>query len=206
MSFPPGTEMFQFPGFASRPYEFRSGYPLLGGFPHSEIHGSKPARGSPWLNAACHVLHRLSVPRHPPDALKTLDRYSTLFSAHAQGSTHATTRTVRQTVQMQAPPSKMRPASDKRPRGRMPSNWHTSVSILFTMSKNRQANRPPISMSSLARSLKGGCTQCRSGGGGRDRTDDLMLAKHALSQLSYAPSPEGGTGWALSSHGAPAPR
>ena len=26
------------------------------------------------------------------------------------------------------------------------------------------------------------------GGGRRDRTDDLMLAKHALSQLSYAPS------------------
>lgn len=25
------------------------------------------------------------------------------------------------------------------------------------------------------------------GGGRRDRTDDLMLAKHALSQLSYAP-------------------
>ncbi len=27
----------------------------------------------------------------------------------------------------------------------------------------------------------------QTGGGGRDRTDDLMLAKHALSQLSYAP-------------------
>ena len=27
----------------------------------------------------------------------------------------------------------------------------------------------------------------RIGGGGRDRTDDLMLAKHALSRLSYAP-------------------
>jgi hypothetical protein len=25
------------------------------------------------------------------------------------------------------------------------------------------------------------------GGAGRDRTDDLMLAKHALSQLSYSP-------------------
>ena len=24
MSFPPGTEMFQFPGFASNPYEFRA--------------------------------------------------------------------------------------------------------------------------------------------------------------------------------------
>ena len=32
-------------------------------------------------------------------------------------------------------------------------------------------------------------TVCRAsnGGGGRNRTDDLMLAKHALSQLSYAP-------------------
>jgi hypothetical protein len=27
----------------------------------------------------------------------------------------------------------------------------------------------------------------KSGGGERDRTDDLMLAKHALSQLSYTP-------------------
>ena len=27
----------------------------------------------------------------------------------------------------------------------------------------------------------------KDGGGERDRTDDLMLAKHALSQLSYAP-------------------
>ena len=26
-----------------------------------------------------------------------------------------------------------------------------------------------------------------NGGGDRDRTDDLMLAKHALSQLSYTP-------------------
>ena len=26
------------------------------------------------------------------------------------------------------------------------------------------------------------------GGANRDRTDDLMLAKHALSQLSYGPS------------------
>jgi hypothetical protein len=42
--------------------------------PHSEIHGSKLVRSSPWLIAAYHVLHRLSAPRHPPDALKSLDR------------------------------------------------------------------------------------------------------------------------------------
>ena len=40
--------------------------------PHSEIPGSKPARGSPGLFAACHVLHRLLAPRHPPDALAFL--------------------------------------------------------------------------------------------------------------------------------------
>ncbi len=44
-----------------------------GGFPHSEIQGSKPVRGSPRLIAAYHVLHRLSAPRHPPDTLMTLD-------------------------------------------------------------------------------------------------------------------------------------
>ena len=45
-----------------------------GGFPHSEIFGSKLVRSSPKLNAAYHVLHRLLAPRHPPNALKTLDR------------------------------------------------------------------------------------------------------------------------------------
>ena len=37
--------------------------------PHSETPGSPIARISPGLFAACRVLHRLSVPRHPPDAL-----------------------------------------------------------------------------------------------------------------------------------------
>jgi hypothetical protein len=39
------------------------------GFPHSEICGSKVAHTSPQLIAACHVLHRLCMPRHPPNAL-----------------------------------------------------------------------------------------------------------------------------------------
>jgi hypothetical protein len=52
---------------------------LRAGFPHSDIAGSKPARSSPTLFAACHVLHRLSVPRHPPNALIALD---TLMHGH----------------------------------------------------------------------------------------------------------------------------
>ena len=70
VSVPPGTEMFQFPGF-----------PLVGlcvqppvtsvplaGFPHSDITGSQPAHGSPMLFAVYHVLRRLLMPRHPPFA------------------------------------------------------------------------------------------------------------------------------------------
>ena len=41
ISFPQVTEMFQFTGFASSPYVFRTGYRRSGGFPHSEILGSK---------------------------------------------------------------------------------------------------------------------------------------------------------------------
>ena len=42
------------------------------GFPHSDISGSMDICSSPKLFAAYHVLHRLSVPRHPPCALSCL--------------------------------------------------------------------------------------------------------------------------------------
>ena len=44
--------------------------------------GSKGARASPDLIAACHVLHRLSVPRHPSEALM---RLIVLSKTHAWG-------------------------------------------------------------------------------------------------------------------------
>ena len=44
----------------------------VGGFPHSDICGSRDMCSSPQLFAACHVLLRLPVPRHPPDALVNL--------------------------------------------------------------------------------------------------------------------------------------
>ena len=49
-------------------------------FPHSDIHGSRVICTSPWLFAAYHVFHRLSVPRHPPCALFRLTCYDTLPS------------------------------------------------------------------------------------------------------------------------------
>ena len=53
---------------------FACGYLRItaGGFPHSDICGSSDICSSPQLFAACHVLHRLPVPRHPPYALSNL--------------------------------------------------------------------------------------------------------------------------------------
>ena len=42
------------------------------GFPHSDTRGSKPMCGSPRIFAACRVLLRRLVPRHPPCALSCL--------------------------------------------------------------------------------------------------------------------------------------
>jgi hypothetical protein len=150
-----------------------------GGFPHSEIHGSKSARNSPWLIAACYVLHRLSVPRHPPDALRRLIRetvmrrdkpdarnFTTERVAHLRGRPHDLAckdprRDRRNTLYDDKQPSGMMPAP-RFPR----TNFGDASSAL------------PIN---TPRTLTG------AGGGERDRTDDLLLAKQALSQLSYTP-------------------
>ena len=65
-SLPPGTKMFQFPGFA--PALLVTGLQPAG-LPHSDISGSKVVCTSPKLFAAYHVLLRLLEPRHPPFAL-----------------------------------------------------------------------------------------------------------------------------------------
>jgi hypothetical protein len=75
LSFPPGTKMVHFPGFASRPLLYSGAdIPILFeiSLEDSEIPGSQPVCGSPRLIAAYHVLHRLPSPRHPPCALSSL--------------------------------------------------------------------------------------------------------------------------------------
>ena len=67
------------PRLLCRAYEFSTEFPDITreGFPHSEIAGSKFAHNSPTLIAACHVLHRLCMPRHPPIALTSRLRIHT---------------------------------------------------------------------------------------------------------------------------------
>ena len=129
--------MFQFPGFASHTYEFSVGYPLLGGFPHSEILGSKPARGSPKLIATCYVLHRLSVPRHPPDALLTLDLLKPIWRVPArrgQAPTHEINPNQPKTrLQLRRPDFVFRPLGKRK--GTPSRRFHIwSLQTLFTMS------------------------------------------------------------------------
>ena len=65
----------------------------------------------------------------------------------------------------------------------------TRTNLLFTMSDNThaaaKAGNGRICSSQRTRQFK------PSGGARRDRTDDLLLAKQALSQLSYGPKSEG---------------
>ena len=56
-------------GSSGSPHPLGDAAPARGGLPHSDTHGSKAVRASPWTFAACRVLPRLREPRHPPYAL-----------------------------------------------------------------------------------------------------------------------------------------
>ena len=59
ISFPPGTEMFQFSGFASPDLCIQSGIPLRVGFPIRKSADQSLFASSPQLIASYYVLHRL---------------------------------------------------------------------------------------------------------------------------------------------------
>jgi hypothetical protein len=95
---------------------------LAGGLPHSDIHGSKPARGSPWLFAACHVLHRLLVPRHPPNALIILRS-----SGQTQSSAPVTRHRRHRRVTGEEPETRMSRTTDDHRRRPGRSTSHETV-------------------------------------------------------------------------------
>jgi hypothetical protein len=156
--------MFQFPAFASL-----AGYPGItpGGFPHSEISGSKPVSGSPKLIAAVHVLHRLPVPRHPPYALCSLD-----FIVMSTPKTHSHSEATKlpKTNTPQCLFSLKRCLSHATQD--CPFGQYCLVCFINRFSFQRAGQRLPAILS------------C---GAERSRTVDLRLAKPALSQLSYSP-------------------
>ena len=76
ISFPPGTEMFQFPGFASSGLCIHLEDTRMRGFPHSESRQSKALCASCRTFGAWPVLRRRLMPRHPPRAFLRLNPVS----------------------------------------------------------------------------------------------------------------------------------
>ena len=139
--------MFHFPSFASGTYGFSAGSRgfAAGGFPIRKSPGQGLLGGSPELIAACHVLHRLLTPGHPPCALIRL----------------ITTQRMK--------------------------NIRTHSQDRLSKSPGRGISRDPIkTIPETLRSMSS-ASLAPVGGGERDRTDDLLVANQALSQLSYTP-------------------
>jgi hypothetical protein len=75
ISFPRGTEMFQFPPLATPSLCIQPGVAwtlLHAGFPIRKSAGQRVYTPHRRLSQFYHVLHRLLVPRHPPNALTSL--------------------------------------------------------------------------------------------------------------------------------------
>src|SRR5512135_1834661 len=98
--------MFQFPSLASGTYVFSDGSRgfAAGGFPIRKSPGQSLLGGSPELIAACHVLHRLLTPGHPPCALvrlTTTQRMKEFRTAHSESvvkeQEHDATRPIKRT-------------------------------------------------------------------------------------------------------------
>ena len=200
--------------------------------PHSEISGSKPIPGSPELIAGYHVLHRLLLPRHPPNALIALDLIQkeqdcragshgpdtgpfvtpVPFRSEASYTCLVPCKDARQVRHPKVPAVSVLDLDSfvrvtrgdwRLPHAEAPHETDVSLSI-NDVNANRgsqtsertiqQAQRllddPFITGGAEDDSLKGADasrrirSRTRRGGAYRDRTDDLLNANQALSQLS----------------------
>ena len=189
---------------------------IEGGFPHSEILGSKLVRSSPRLIAAYHVLHRLLAPRHPPDTLIALDcsHYRCPPSTHILGRGGGGCLSCEKPDTISKDQYSLRTYPGTERSSLFTAGMHDRVQIF---QKARMLLSDPGSSGYVSSSRCLGTRQkcaCwpkamqsanfqrnfvmdgalfvqrstgRLGGAGRDRTDDLKLAKLPLSQLSYGP-------------------
>jgi hypothetical protein len=204
LSFPAGTEMVHFPAFAhtclcvqQAVREVRSP-----GFPHSDIPGSTLACSSPRLFAAGHVLLRFLLPRHPPCALSSLIlgftrptpspdvrlpvRILLALTSLALICYYSLLRLVYTNLfgcqTSSAVVSDCRRSLAALGLGFVRHRFPARTPLL----PNAQAWMSPSTLQHLAEATAASLL-CRCGGADRDRTDDPLLAKQVLSQLSYSP-------------------
>ena len=192
--------MFQFRRFPSYTYLIQCtlhGYCPCG-LPHSEISGSMDICSSPKVIAACHVLRRLLMPRHSPCALYSLtySRYfgsrSVLNYAGNHRFTFSQNCNCYPLLLQKCSTIKISQLSSRS------SLKDLSVALLFITFNTlfsfqgamfRFLLKPDVNVQSLERFhlFSKAYRLLLSGGDSRDRTGDLLLARQALSQLSYIP-------------------
>ena len=158
-SFPGANGMFYFTPFGlDPPYWIQAG--MLRHDPQrvvpSEIPGSKPGCGSPRLIAACHVLHRLLAPRHPPCTLSSLTAMD-----HAPAMERS-----------RSPPRRYASSSDF-------GFW---VGGQCHFLRNYSLVKEHLPGAACGGVFPGAKIADQSGGGERIRTVDFRLAKPALSR------------------------
>ena len=129
--------------------------------------------GSPRLFAAIHVLHRRLMPRHSPYALTSLTRR--ILRARSRASQRRTLASSPLSVSRAFFPLRMKLSKI----GKSAAGLAAGPPGGSTPQALQTLGAPP---SRLAVSRPSG-----SGGGERIRTDDPLLAKQVLSQLSYTP-------------------
>ena len=145
----------------------------LAGFSHSDILGSELACSYPRLFAACRVLHRLSAPRHPPYTLSSLTKPKFDHSSNRRSQTNTETFFTFSCLGFDS--------VVKEPGNALASLELSGVSA---------ARATDTLEGSLVQDRPGSPGPESPGGADRDRTDDLRLARAALSQLSYSPDSE----------------
>ena len=172
------------------------------GFPHSEICGSRDMCSSPQLIAACHVLHRLPVPRHSPCALCSLTFRIIWANSHFLkcSSIHFPLRVV---CLQTSRSSLVNFATPRNPHSLIASairfvsrffllylpRSYSSFVIRFSRFHGLTSSYPEHpSECSMSHTLPDVQQSTFFGGDERNRTAGLLLARQALSHLSYTPS------------------
>ena len=139
------------------------------GFPIRKSPDQSSLSSSPRHIAASRVLHRLLAPRHSPFALICLTK---IVARSPEGSRVKPTIFYFPVLGMNNSAS----CGKTDPEGPLPAK---------TRNKNRFNYQRPLCRVFTRRPLKADLS--KFGGADRVRTDDLRLAKPALSQLSYSP-------------------
>jgi hypothetical protein len=160
------------------------------GFPIRTSPDQRSVDSSPELFAATHVLHRLLAPRHPPHALSSLLALISFIPASRR--IIETRKSRPRPLLFAAGPEDFYFDSIQRlietvlrrryvKASRLRRTWQ--VSLLRELLTQQKLNLPFVC--TCQRTLPK--TTGKTCGADRDRTDDIQLAKLALSQLSYSP-------------------